>query len=1203
MSAEIPQELVEQIARGNGVLFVGAGLSQGAGLPGWPELLRKMMAWAEAHGVDMRDKVELEGYIASNELLLVAEEIRDRLGQDDFRRFMAEVFRKPGLKPTDAHKLLPRIPATAALTSNYDTLLETAYTLVSGAAPHVFTQADYPELSATLRSAEFYVLHVHGTIDRIETVVLGRSDYRQVMHANPAYRQHLANLFGSKTFLFLGFGLTDPDLLLLLDELQTTFKGYTGRHFALMNAQEAPAVKQRRFEKDYSIRIVSYIPSASDHPEVRTFVADLAAQVAEVRKKLTPVVAQPLALAAAEAKDVSGLLEAMGYRITDTKAADADLYFLCDAKWGAEIRQEVVHFVGREPKASDIAALNDAVVSYGAAWGTLLTRSLLPTVLCDLARQRERIQCYTLDEFTDRLADFRPYLQRLIENHEASEIPQYYIPLGCYLEARRGEDWWQGKLSTHEVEGNPVYFKPLEDFVDAWLAEPGRNHLSILGDFGSGKTWFCQRYAYLAAKHYLANPARNRIPILITLRDYSRAYDVEQLITDALTNRYKVGLAAGYKTFARLNEAGRLLLIFDGFDEMERRVSDYRTTVDNFWELAKVVCPTSKVLLTCRMAYFRHRGEEEETLTPRRGRVSVAAGDQVIDLRGRAQFEVLHLLDFTEEDIRLALQKRLPVGWEPVYQKIRELSNLRDLAGRPVLLDMIVKTLPQIQDAGQINQATLYETYVDALLKRRWSEDTDYIPPQGRLFFVQELAWEMYTSQRLIIPFSEFPERVTKHFGLKDDPERAAFFERDVRTQSYLVRDDAGNYHFAHKSFMEYFVARRIAQELGALPPLSKDNLSKQEELGWSRMDVVSQTIEEALGTCLLTTEVLLFLQEFLGHRQQEQLWGLIRAASQVGRGEVVRANAAMLLDMRQVQQFQMQQIVTQIRSTLEQYWESARALEQAGVSAVAIERWREAVTYMRGITDQYPDSLMLQVLMAEAKQCYDQARKRLEVPSTLAATASFKSLVELLSSLDPEEIVNIADPDGEIVRSMPAGEAIYVVMHMARKYASEKADEYLLEARGHLENHKPRAAQDMLIRALELYGLDEETQARIRFWLKEKILPAVDARTRAETLLAQAGTNANVLSAWDLLTQAVGTDPHVPNIEQVRQILLLRMKHHLLEKLERAKGKQRAGLYQEARHDAETVIDLTGEELLFEDVRQQATQLFETCLSMESAR
>ncbi len=281
---DIPPELIEQIRCGNAVLFVGAGLSQGAGLPGWPELLRQMMAWAETHGIDMHDRAELEGYVTDNKLLLVAEEMRDRLGQENFHRFMTKVFLKPDLKPTDAHKILPQIPFAAALTSNYDTLLEMAYTLVNGTKPHSFTQADYPELSAALRSNKFYILHVHGTIDCIKTVVLGRKDYRQVIHANPAYRQYLTNLFGSKTVLFVGFGLNDPDLLSLLDELQAIFRDYAGQHFALMNAQETLAVEQKRFEKDYGIHIIPYIPSAPDHPEVHAFLADLAAQMAESRK-------------------------------------------------------------------------------------------------------------------------------------------------------------------------------------------------------------------------------------------------------------------------------------------------------------------------------------------------------------------------------------------------------------------------------------------------------------------------------------------------------------------------------------------------------------------------------------------------------------------------------------------------------------------------------------------------------------------------------------------------------------------------------------------------------------------------------------------------------------------------------------------------------------------------------------------------------
>ena len=45
---DIPHELVEPFARGDGAVFVGAGLSIGAGLPGWADLIRPL---AQAVGV------------------------------------------------------------------------------------------------------------------------------------------------------------------------------------------------------------------------------------------------------------------------------------------------------------------------------------------------------------------------------------------------------------------------------------------------------------------------------------------------------------------------------------------------------------------------------------------------------------------------------------------------------------------------------------------------------------------------------------------------------------------------------------------------------------------------------------------------------------------------------------------------------------------------------------------------------------------------------------------------------------------------------------------------------------------------------------------------------------------------------------------------------------------------------------------------
>jgi hypothetical protein len=376
----------------------------------------------------------------------------------------------------------------------------------------------------------------------------------------------------------------------------------------------------------------------------------------------------------------------------------------------------VTCYLPRAPQLAEIEALCRGLCASGAAEAVLLSREALPPAVRGAA-EALGVQAYCRENYINRLADFKPYLAKLRAEYEKGEIESYFVPLKIQ------EEMPGAKL------GEPV---PLDAFLDAWLAAPERNHLSLLGDFGTGKTWFVRRLAWR-----YSNGGR-RVPLLIALRDYSRAYDIEQALTDACVNRFGIQLAAGFKTLQRLTDEGRLLLIFDGFDEMERRASDYRTALENFWQIARLVSPRAKILLACRTSFFRHRTEEQEVLEQGREPVRVKAGDDVIDLAGHKGFEVVHLTGFDDAQIRLALQKRIPAWWEPLFERIRALPRIEDLAHRPVLLDMIARTLPEIASPEDLNLATLYEGYTDNLLRKRGESES--IPAADRLFFVQELA-------------------------------------------------------------------------------------------------------------------------------------------------------------------------------------------------------------------------------------------------------------------------------------------------------------------------------------------------------------------------------------------------------------------------------------------------------------------------------
>jgi len=261
----------------------------GAGLPGWPKALRQLIEWGDANGVDLKNRRQLRGLITKNDLLLVAEEIQAHFTRAQFQQAMDSVFRQPTSGPTPAHVCLTEIPFAAALTSNYDTLLESAYTKKLGNQPPVFTSAQAKDLGWAMRGERFHIVKVHGTIDQTDSIVLGRRDYRRVMHSNPAYRRYMDMTFGSKTVLFLGFSLEDPDIQAILDHLRTDFQDYSGPHYALLAAGRSSNIKQEALKRDFGVHPIAYRPSASSHPEVQNFIALLRDKVAQAAGPVSPI--------------------------------------------------------------------------------------------------------------------------------------------------------------------------------------------------------------------------------------------------------------------------------------------------------------------------------------------------------------------------------------------------------------------------------------------------------------------------------------------------------------------------------------------------------------------------------------------------------------------------------------------------------------------------------------------------------------------------------------------------------------------------------------------------------------------------------------------------------------------------------------------------------------------------------------------------
>jgi hypothetical protein len=221
------------------------------------------------------DPKEIRDMISKGNYLMAAEELQELFNPNEFGEFLNEMFRDSKVKPSKTHETLTKIPFRAILTTNYDALIEGAYTISSGGQiPKTFTPSDLNSALSPLRKKDFFVFKMHGDIDRPESIVLGTRSYNNLMYKSPEYLSFLETLFTTHTVLFVGFGGSDPDLDYLIDRLSTIFSRTLNKHFILVSKERFNFTEKRRLLLDKRLEVIEYDPK-NNHKQVEEFINNL----------------------------------------------------------------------------------------------------------------------------------------------------------------------------------------------------------------------------------------------------------------------------------------------------------------------------------------------------------------------------------------------------------------------------------------------------------------------------------------------------------------------------------------------------------------------------------------------------------------------------------------------------------------------------------------------------------------------------------------------------------------------------------------------------------------------------------------------------------------------------------------------------------------------------------------------------------------
>ncbi|WP_035108676.1 SIR2 family protein [Flavobacterium denitrificans] len=266
-------DYVKDLRSGNASVFVGAGISRGAGYVDWKGLLSEI---AESLNLDINKEYDL---------LSIAQYHVNKHGRTRINKKILEEFTEEN-EETENHRILARLPFRTIWTTNYDNLIEDTCNKYNKIVDDKYS---VDKLFLNRPKADLILYKMHGDIESPGEAILTKEDYEGYFNTHEPFITTLSGELISKTFLFIGFSFTDPNIDHVLSRLNFKYKAKNREHYCLLKKYNIADFNNDQAELDYNLRKQQLFISELKRFGITTILiedySDITAILSEIEKR------------------------------------------------------------------------------------------------------------------------------------------------------------------------------------------------------------------------------------------------------------------------------------------------------------------------------------------------------------------------------------------------------------------------------------------------------------------------------------------------------------------------------------------------------------------------------------------------------------------------------------------------------------------------------------------------------------------------------------------------------------------------------------------------------------------------------------------------------------------------------------------------------------------------------------------------------